>query len=228
VPAILLFAAALVSAKPSGTHPASDYVLLTWNSDTHKGTVATQTGSTDDYTAQLFGANSGTAKLASIIPAWFGELPALEMKVAPTGDPALAPPEVEKIETANEGKSWRSSFRIRSLRNAPELSVRLNSSEDLTSITVNGKPLTLPKPGGSPGALGAPTSKEAGLVLMGSPKDGWMVTVSGQGTPSLKMEVADRSYDLPYGHSGVPVRPPSFIADRSTSDSTFISRTYSF
>lgn len=190
--------------------------------------MATQTGSTDNYTAQLFGTSSGTAKLASIIPAWFGELPPLDMKVVPIGDLALSPPEVEKIEVANEGKSWHSSFRIRSLRNAPELSVRLNSSEDFASITVNGKRVTLPKPGGPASVLGTSTLKQVGLVLMGSPKNGWIVTVSGQGNPSLKMEVADRSYDLPYGLAGVPVRPPSFIADRSTSDSTFVSRSYSF
>jgi hypothetical protein len=56
-----------------------------------------------------------------------------------------------------------------------------------------------------------------------------VISVLGRGLPGLQIAFADRSYDLPFGErAGLSERPPSFIPERFSGDSTFVGRSVSF
>jgi hypothetical protein len=227
--AAALFMTALLRSHQDVGHPRSNFLLYVWNADTRSGSWATANERLDGWNNKLFGASPRTSKSRSVIPGWFGPNPwGPEFKVAPASDARLAAPELSLIEKSADAEAWRLKFRIRSARNAPEMSVRLLAAGSLSSVTVNAESIPL---GGAnqDTAQTAVTVNRLQLVCIGAVENGWLISVSGRGLAGLQIAFADRSYDLPFGErTGLSERPASLIPDRFSGDSTFVSRSVLF
>jgi len=221
--AVALFTAAFLRSHQDAAHPRSNFVLYVWNADTHSGSWATANQPLDGWMAKLFGVSRQTSKARSVIPGWFGPNPwGPEFIVAPASDARLAAPELTVIEKTAEGETWRLRFTVRSARSAPEVSVRLLAAGALSSVTVNNESVPLGDPKDA-------AVNRLQLDCIGAVENGWLISVAGRGLPGLQIAFADRSYDLPFGErTGLSERAASFIPDRFSGDSTFVSRSVAF
>ena len=226
--AIAILATVYLRSSQNVSHPGADYILYTWNEDNHTGTFATGAGKLDSFTSQILGKSPSTSQLAAVVPAWFGELPKLEMKSATASDALLSAPHVEWVQGKTGPATWQVTYRVVSVRRAPEISI-VASGPELFSIKVNDKAVQT-----GPGMqtnISEQDNKAAtriALVCMGSPRDGWLISYSGRGLTPLKIEVADRSYELPTTGLNLPRRPADIIPERFTGDSTFVAKSYTF
>lgn len=210
----------------SKERPKPNNVFYALNADSGKAVWASYDQVKDQYTSQFFPPDSERGSLLDILPGGFNRY--MKHEAPPI---AVAGPNVELLNDVTKDENRVMKFRITSPRQAPVMSVFVNSPSEIVKILVNGKPNT------------GPLDRRFGLHYFAFPKEGIEVTVEAKaalaGPPAsqetssaggFKMRLADLSYGLPdiQGVSFNP-RPDHMMAAAAPhSDVTVVTRSFSF
>ena len=199
-------------------HPKPDSVFYVLDTDKSKAIWASSDHAPDQWTSQFLSATAGKGTMFDYFPL----SPRLFLKVeAPMA--ALTAPEARLIEESPNGAARTLRLHISSPRQAPVVSIYVDQGDQVIEASIDGKPID----GGQPPIL------TAGFLaghLYGLPADGVDLVLKTKPSQSVKIRLVDRSYELPHtiGTSFRP-RPADLIpAALSNSDSTFVSKTFTF
>jgi peptidase M28-like protein len=195
--------------------PQPNSVFYGLDADAAKAVWASADETIDSWTQQFFNTGNNRAPLTSYLP--------LSTRVffqAPAPIVQLAAPQLEvvKDETNNNVRTLR--LRVTSGRQAPVVSLTVDSDVQLTSSSVNGKQIEGEYGPGIPWAL----------YYYNLPPEGIEVTlVSAKPSAPIGVRIVDQSYGLPTTPQSVEPRPEQMMpAMRPYTDSTFVTKSYKF
>ena len=211
--AVCFIGAALLQPDFSQQQPKSNEVFYAMNADTGKA-VWVGDGRSDEWTSQFLSSDAPSAPLDDYLP-W---LSGAKFPQQPAPAAALAGPEIKVLDDRVQEQTRRIHMRVSSPREAATLFVY--SGTELSEAFVNGHPLIK--------GQDATWQKGQMLVYSAPPREGIELTLATKSSEPLILKVVDRSFQLPE-LTNVTVKPrPNYIMPISYSDSTFISKSFSF
>jgi hypothetical protein len=210
---------AFVRTTKSERHPLPNTIFYVWDASKGKSLWASIDQKPDEYTLQFFSNSPDRGTLDEYLPLNYGYYLKANAPLAP-----LQPPAAELVSDQRSGDTRTVGLLVKSLRQAPALSVYLDSNTRVLEAAVNDKRVADNDLGGND-----PTSRW-GLNYSNPGKDGVRLTLKVSGAGPLNVSVVDQSYELPQlPDISLKPRPKSFIPSRfPLTDSTIISKTFSF
>jgi Peptidase family M28 len=217
----VIVATSLFNARPSAERPAQDNLFYALNADTQTAVWASAEGRRDEWTSQFLTADARRGGLPEFFASASGQY-----LMGPAPLARLAAPKVELLDDAQEGDARRLRMRVSSPRQAPFISVTIESRAEVLDALVNSK-------GGGGEADGAGASPGSwGIRYFNLQPEGFELVLRVKSPEPLKLRVVDRSYGLPVDESvGLKekARPPFVISSPLPfSDTTMVSKSYAF
>ena len=214
--AVCFIVAALLQPDFSHQQPKSNEIFYALNADTGKAVWATGDDRPDEWTSQFLSSDAQEAPLNDYLPWVNGKLLQQPAPVA-----TLAAPKIEVLEDQVQEGTRRIHMRVSSAREAATLYIYLGT--DLSEASVNGQQLSRGKD--------APAWKKGQmLIYWAPPREGIELLLKTKSSEPLIVKVVDQSFQLPeLTNVTVKARPDYIIpAPFSSSDTTFISKSFSF
>lgn len=211
---VAIAAAASWNVMPSSSHPNLSQIV--YFKDADRGRAIWASGQTpDNYTSALLAEGTSRGDISGELPFLTGGLQSFVSQVyfndAPVYDEPA--PEVEKMDDAVNGDRRTLTLRIRSLRQAEELTFTTNAKMTVYGASVNGQPL-----------IAETRQVEAddpfSFKHIGSGKNGIELRITVGRNDDIRFYAADCKYMLP---NEVPQRPEELISYR---DMTFVFKHY--
>ena len=204
----------------SESRPRTDNLFYGFDARAGQAVWASADAQTDEWTAQFFSQNPESKTLPEFFP-----FRSARFRTAAAPAVSLAAPNVEVLSDARNNETRTLSLKIESPRRAPLLSIGVESDMEVRGMMLNGKPIRVE----GPGAPAAGAHKWA-LRYFAVPPEGIELTLEAKSPQPLAITVVDQSYGLPQTpESSFRRRPASIIpAPLPFSDSTFVSRSFSF
>ncbi len=215
--AVCFIVAALLQPDFGFQQPKGNEIFYALNADTGKAVWASGDAHPDEWTSQFLSGNATAAPLNDYLPWLDGEV--LLQQPAPAA--TLAAPEIKILDDQVQDQTRRIHLRVSSAREAATLFIY--SGTELSEAFVNGQPLAK--------GQGAPAWKKGQMLIYSAPPgEGIELLLKTESSEPLIVKVVDRSYELPELTNVTVKARPNYImpAPFSYSDSTFISKSFSF
>jgi hypothetical protein len=228
---VLMFALAMIEARPGPAYPKEDQVFYMANLDQGKTIWATLEQREDAWTSQFFANQGSVSELSKFMPDYLYGNPPMLQRPAPVIELAQPTVSVLKDETLdNDRRQLRLS--VNTARQSPELFVFVESDAKVELPELDGA-LTdrdraqLPTSNNADG--GAPGTPQVSVKYSGLTGDGASLLLETRKGASVKLHVVERSYDLPK-IPGFDVKPrgAEFETLRSLGDGTIAYRSFTF
>lgn len=186
----------------SKNHPKPTDVIYSVNADNNTAVWASA-NRPDEWTSQFFPEGSENSSIPEYVPF---PRPFLHSS-APKID--LAPPVLSPVSDVTENGVRKVSMNIRSQRQAPIISLSIESETEITGATINGKHTAMPSgpsmsqmqapigpmgPGGQPGQMPRP---RWGFSYYAPPEQGIDVALETKSHEPIRVRVVEQSYGLP-------------------------------
>jgi hypothetical protein len=172
----------------------------------------------DEYTSQFLGTGVERVDGVEYLPASRRKLLKSDAPVA-----SLSAPDVTLVSSQGPGEGRTLRFRITSPRKASCIWIAVDDQGQISSATINNKPVNIPASGPEPRA-------PFRIGYYGAGQNGIELTLITRSPEPVKLTVMDSSYG-PFGLPGVPIKPrPDYMmaAGYPNSDSTVVRKTYTF
>lgn len=216
--AVALLAFALFAVRYDERHPRLDTILYGLNADTGSAVWASSDQKPDAWTRQFLREGSEKKALTEV----FSKGSVRTFLRSPAPAESLATPQLALAGEERSGDVRTLRVRVTSPRQAPVVTVFLDSTADVLGASVNGKRLAMRRDA-------APTGGERlwDLRYYGLPPEGVELLLELRSNEPVRLRVVDQSYGLP-GQQW-QVRPAGFIAaPLPYNDSTFVSKSFVF
>jgi hypothetical protein len=215
---ILAFiASAFVSAQRAGKTHTIDHIFYAINADSGKAVWASLDLQADEWTSQFFQGGASLGSLKEFLPLTFDDILIGDAPLIQSSAPRI---DVIKDEKVNDRRDMQ--LYVLSSRKAPIVSIDMESNENITGVSINGKNIT----------DGVEQNEWKGLRLLcyGFDEDGITLTIRSTPSSHLKIRVVDESYGLPQIPDRIIHPRPEYIipAPAVYSDSTLVSKTFTF
>ncbi|HEX7333052.1 MAG TPA: M28 family peptidase [Pyrinomonadaceae bacterium] len=212
--AVCFIVAALLQPRQQ---PKGNEIFYALNADTGKAVWATGDRRPDEWTSQFLSGDASVAPLNDYLPWLDGEVFLQQPAPAAT----LAAPEIKVLDDQVQEQTRRIHLRVSSAREAATLFI--NTGTELSEASVNGQLLTK-------GQDATAWQKGQMLVYSAAPREGIELILKTRSSEPLIVKVVDRSFQLPELTNVTVKARPNYImpAPFSYSDSTFISKSFSF
>jgi len=215
--AVCFILAALLQPDFGLQQPKGNEIFYALNADKGKAVWATGDAHPDEWTSQFLSSDAPAASLSDYLP-WLDGQVFLQQPAPAT---TLVPPEIKILDEQVQEQTKRMHLRVSSPREAATLFIYF--STELSEVFVNGQPLTK--------GQGAPAwEKGQMLIYSAPPREGIELLLKTESSEHLIVNVVDRSFQLPQLTNVTVKARPDYImpAPFSYSDSTFISKSFSF
>lgn len=225
IAAITIFLAfVLIGSFTSGFdqhHPKRDIIFYGLNADTGKAIWASLDTKPDEWTTQFFSKGAKNGPLTEFFPLHPWKFLQSQAPVAP-----LSAPYINLLDEKKSDSGGRIlHMRVGSTRQAPLISIYIDSDAECKAAEVNEKPINL-------GSMLDDTShgNRWGLSYYALPLEGIDITVETKTAHPIKLMAVDVSYGLPeLQTTALKARPNNMMAAPwPFSDSTMVSRSYTF
>jgi hypothetical protein len=196
--------------------PRGDEIFYALNADTGKAVWAT-TAQPDEWTSQFLSDRARPAVLTDNFP-WLENDLYLQQQTATA---SLEPPDVKMLADSSQDQTRSVQLRITSPRAAAQLLIYTES--DVSEAFVNGQQLLVQQ--------AVPNSKQSWMLMYSAPTpEGIDLLLKTKSSAPLSVKVVDQSFQLPeLKDLRIKARPNDLIpAPFSITDSTFVSKTFSF
>ena len=202
-------------------HPKPSNMFYALNADSGNAVWASIDQRPDEWTSQFLSTNPQNKPLGEFFsPYLSGEQ--FRQNAAPAAQ--IAPPQIAVVNDQKNGDGRTLSLRVTSARQAPLLSLFLDSKSELLSVLVNGKRLD------ESNAASLRTNKHMwNLRYVAPPAEGVEIAFEFKNPEPLKIRVVDQSFGFPE-LPNVPMTRPDFItpSPHLLSDATLVSKTFTF
>lgn len=212
---LILISVALVRSSFDTHRRKPTNLFYALNADTGKSLWVSSDDRANEWTSQFLTSPRETGKLADFFPL---SSRSYTRSAAPSIE--VLPPDVSVLDDRSENGVRNLSLRLRSVRQAPYMSIQLDSETKILGAAVNGKQISSDK-------------ERWGLRYFGAPSNGIELLLKiAPGVP-LKLRVVDQTYELPNTLVGpARTRPDYMMAPPFPyslySDSTLVSKSFSF
>lgn len=203
--------------------PRPENIFYALNADTGKAVWASTDEQLDNWTSEFFAEGLKRGPISDYIPSTSNRFSSGPAPVA-----SLPAPEVSLLnESTNNGvRSLR--LRITSPRQAPFVSVTLESETEVVGASVNGKPIEH-----SQMAAQSDPNRQWRLFYYGPPAEGIELNLDIRSSQPLKLRVMDQSFELPASlTASFKPRPddkmPTAYPYNPYGDATMVSKTFAF
>jgi hypothetical protein len=216
--AVLL--AAGVMSTFDAKHPKPNSIFYALNADTGEALWASMAPQPDKWTSQFLSASAQRKTLPDFFPRGVDDqFLQNEGRQAP-----LPAPVVELIQNTPNAEGRTLRFRIRSLRQAPVISIYIDSKTKVSKALLNGRQLEE-----SNTAAIAESRDHLSMRFFGLPPEGLEFTAQIGSSEPVKIRVVDQSYDLPQIPQSFRARPNDMIpSSMPFTDSTLVSKSFTF
>jgi hypothetical protein len=213
--ALVLISVALVRSSFDTQRPKPTNLFYALNADTGKSLWVSSDGRANEWTSQFLTSPTETGKLADFFPL---SSRSYTRSAAPSIE--VLPPDVSVLDDRSENGVRSLSLRLRSVRQAPYMSIQLDSETKILGAAVNGKQIST-------------ATERWGLRYFGAPSNGIDLLLRIAPGAPLKLRVVDQTYELPNVLVGpARTRPDYMMAPPFPyslySDSTLVSKSFSF
>jgi hypothetical protein len=209
------------SSGYSAQHPRPDTMLYQLNADTGQAIWASSDKKPDSWTRQFLSAGMRQAPLTEL----FSTATSRPFWQSPAPSQALAAPNIQLLADGIQDGVRSLRLHVTSARQAPVMTVYLDSAASVLSASVNGKPIA---------SRHAPASNNSQsqweLRYYAVPQDGIEIALNIKAAQPVKLRVVDQTYGLPHpADKSWEARPASVIpAPLPYNDSTFVSKSFIF
>jgi Peptidase family M28 len=210
---VILLVVGSLTARFDNDHPKPNSVFYAMNADAAKAVWASIDSSPDEWTSQFLSNNVQRGDMSDYL---FSPMSSFLKSDAPIA--ALPVPDVAVLDDVKADGARRLRVRVMSGRQAPIMSVYVNSNGETVRVVANGKETTR--------QLG----NRYGLNFFGVPPEGFDLTMETKTNEAIKIRVVDLSYGLPQ-IPGMSYSPrPNYMAPLLYvyNDSTVVSKSYTF
>lgn len=203
-------------------HPKQDSIFYVLLADSGKAVWASNEGQADEWTAQFFGADAGIRALPELFHA--DTFRPFLQSAAPAV--TLAAPRVTLLDEHTNSGVRALRLRVTSPRQAPVLSIFVDSNTEILKALVNGK--RIDDDADTPAAFERKGQWSRRYYAV--PKEGIELYCETKSAEPLKLRVVDQSYELPELPGQTFRARPDYIVPSSLwlTDSTFISKSFVF
>jgi hypothetical protein len=199
------------------SQPLANNIFYVLDATKNKAVWASIDNSPDEFTSQFLSQTPERGGLNEYLPLLQGQY-----LRNPAPSLAATPPIIEMIDESRTQDFRTLHLRIRSSRQAPALSVYVDSGTTVVEATINGKRIEMTELSGQSGNWA--------LNYCNPPRDGIDLILKVKLTGMLELSVVDQSYDLPQAPGlAFKPRPENMMAANfPLADSTLISKKFSF
>jgi len=204
----------------SESYPKPDNVFYGFNATTSQAVWASTDRQADEWTSQFFSSQTQTKSLPEFFP-----LRSAQFRTAPAPLASLSAPDVQVLADSRSNGLRSLRLKITSARQAPVVSIGVESDMEVKGTMLNEQPI---KSAGV--ATPAGGGNKWGLRYFAVPAEGIELTLETKSSQPLAIRVVDQSYGLPQlAAESYRPRPANIIpSPLPFSDSTFVSRSFSF
>jgi hypothetical protein len=217
--AVGFLGAGIFASQYDAQQPRLDTMFYGLNAGTQKSVWATADGRPDEWTVKYL--RGGPNKpYVEALPELFGAKNDRRFAMVQTEALPLAAPELTMVSD-NSGNGVRSVVvRVASKRQAPVMTVYIDSDADVQSFAVNGRKVESVSAG----------ARTWNLRYQGLPNEGIELAMNLKTQQPLKVTVVDQSYGLPTLPDKAPIpRPAGLIPSTYTfNDSTLVGKSFVF
>ncbi len=219
--AVGFLGAGIFASRYDAQQPRLDTMFYGLNAETQTSVWASADGRADEWTAKFLRAGPNKLSIAPL-PEFFGAKNGRRFAMVQTETLPLAAPELTMMSdnTANGVRSV--VVRVKSPRQAPVVTIYVDSEADVQSFAVNGRKID---------SVAAGKSRNAwNLRYQGLPADGIELAMDLKTQQPLKLRVVDQSYGLPtLPDKAPPPRPAGLIPSTYPfNDSTLVGKSFVF
>ena len=217
---LTFLAAGLLTSAASARQPEHDSLVYALNADTGKAVWASLDESPDKWTTQFLSADARRATLPAISSA---NTKAQWLQREAPAEP-LAAPDLKLLDDKSVEGTRTLRMHVSSPRQAPTLIFYADSKMEIVSVQVNGKQMKLK-------SLVSDAQKDSwSMRYYAMPAEGVDLTMVLKALEPVKFRVVDQSYQFPsFMGARFTSRPDDIIsAPTSVTDSTFVSRSFTF
>ncbi len=217
----ILIVVAVVMPSFDAKHPKPNSILYALNADTGKALWASMDPRPDEWTSQFLSGRVQTNTLPDFFPRDL-EDQFLQGEAQPV---SLAAPEVKLLQDTSDGGARTLRFHIRSARQAPVVSLYIDSKTEVVKAWLNGRVLEE-----SNTAAIAKSKDHWTMRFFGLPAEGLEFAAEIRSADPVKIRVVDASYNLPqFPQQSFVARPKDMIPSSTPfSDTTLVSRSFTF
>jgi hypothetical protein len=207
---------AMTGATFTPVHPRQNHLLHVTDLDAGTRNWVTLDQRIDAWTSRIFGDRPTREALKTRLPPWYRGLPNRMVVSAQAPAASVSPPEVSVLSVDRSEAAPVVTLLVRSTRQAPELTLRVSSSGGAVQVE-DGAPDPASAAVRLMGRLIANTRADGVVIYCyGVPNEGVRVRLRMTSIAPLRVELVERSYDLPVGVD-LPARSdamiPQFIGD---------------
>lgn len=221
LPGMIIIIVCATAVGFSAEHPKLNSIFYGLNADTGKAVWASAEQRPDAWTRQFLSDNAKDGNL----PDFFHGSSKGAYLQSPAPAAPLVAPEIKVFEDSVNGDVRTVRLRVTSPRQAPVLSIYLDSRAEVLSATVNGKQV-------ADQAIPASAERRGqwNMRYHGVPAEGFELVAEIKTTQPLKIRLVDQSYELPQiAGQSFTLRPPDMIPNLiNFNNSTMVSKTFTF
>ena len=214
-----LLGAGVARSGVDARQPRQDHIFYGLNADTGKANWMTLDGAPDEWTSQFLTWRPEYAPVdafaATTFKGWFPQAPAPAVEAQA--------PVAELLGDSSQNGERTVRVRVRSPRQAPHLTVHVDSQAEVVDAQVNGKPTRTALP-----YAALSRAYNWSLQYKNAPPEGIELTLVVKAAEPLKLRVVDQSEGLPAAQGvASPTRPAHLIpASQPFNDSTLVSKSF--
>lgn len=202
-------------------HPKPNSIFYGLNAETGKAIWASMDPRPDSWTSQFLSPAAQSKTLPDFFPGYAND------RFLQSDAPAatLAAPSVELLEDSLNAGIRTLRLRVKSVRQAPTLSLYIDSKAEVVKAWLNGKTLDE-----SNTAAIAESKDQWNMRFFGLPPEGFQFTAEIKSSEPVKIRVVDQSYGLPQiPQQSFAPRPNDMIPSSIPfSDTTLVSKSFTF
>jgi hypothetical protein len=212
-----LFVYSFVSARRAEKAYSMNHIFYAINADSGKAVWASLDFRPDEWTSQFFQDGRRLGSLKEFLPLTFDDILIGDASLVQFPAPGI---EVIKDEMQSDRRDMQ--LQVMSPRRAPIVSIEIESSEEITDLSINGKDIV-----DRNSRRGRNGFK---LVCYGFDEDGIRLTMESTVSSHLKIRVVDESYGLPQIPDRIIHPRPEYIISATArySDATLVSKSFTF
>ena len=204
-----------LTAGFSDRHPRPDNLFYALDANNGQAVWASTDGQSDAWTSQFFSQQTKTQSLPQFFP-----LRSNPFRTAAAPVESLPAPAVQLLSDTKTDGLRTLQLKITSARQASVVSLGVESDKEVRGTMLNGQPINIQVPPAN--------ANKWGLRYFAVPAEGIELTLEAKSTQPLIVNVVDQTYGLPQLTNYRPRPATSMPAPLPFSDSTFVSRSFTF
>jgi hypothetical protein len=217
----VLIGVAVMLPSFDAKHPKPNSILYTLNADTGKALWASMDPQPDQWTSQFLSGRVQSNTLPDFFPHGLDD----QFLQSEAPSVSLAAPEIQLLQDTSDAGVRTLRFRVRSARQAPLVSLYVDSRTEIVKAWLNGRVLE------ESNTAAIVHSKDRWTMrFFGLPPEGLEFAAEVRSAEPVKVRVVDASYNLPQIPQQSFVARPKDMIPSSTpfSDTTLVSKSFTF